>query len=89
MKLFGININNFSQAALRLKKEDVIFWGIVGLAVLLLAFLLVGGFTFYDTATREKTVPVLERETITFSTAQIDEIIGELDERKRKFDESR
>lgn len=87
MKLFGININNLIRAGSRLKKEDVIFWGIAGLAALLLAFLFAGGFIFYKTLANGKPPPALNREPVVFSVAQIDEIIAKLNERKIEFDE--
>lgn len=87
MKFLGINTKNFRQTGWYPRNDNVIFWGVVALAVLLLVFIFVGGLLFYQELTPDKSAATLQREPATLSAGKIDEVIRKLDERKIKLDE--
>lgn len=77
------------KKSLTLRRENIIFGGVVGVLLLLFLIILWDVYTLYKVATRD--VVILSSssplKTVSLSAAEIDHLIGLLNERQKEFDE--
>jgi len=69
------------------RREEVVFYGLVGALCLFLAIVALDAYTFYSTVSQERTKPAAARGRITVTTEEVEAVIGVLDERQKQFNE--
>lgn len=88
MKLFSFDLKTGWAAKLgRVRREEFLVWGVVGLFIFLVFIILLDGYLFYQSVLIEEGRVVFIKKPPAISSAEIDEMVRIFDERKEKLEE--
>jgi len=87
-KKFRSKLANLKPAltSARLRRSDIIFWGVMGLGVILAVLLVLDGYVFYQVFFGQRMETEIQRIT-DFPAEELNQLIKLLDERQEKLKE--